>query len=194
MSDLDLQILLGFNEEDLNANRDCRLSTGQQEQIERSEHLHKRLLVGAGILLTLIVVVNAYLVLSGAIKEVSSFATVTQNQFYGLMLGLGIPTLFLGFFAWSAFQYALNKTDHSVQQVRGRVNFIKVEKAFSEKKPNGFIFYRIVEVYEIRIGRVQFENVNQNLMDVIQAADIYAFYYTKDPQIILSAERLTKGK
>lgn len=194
MSDLDLQALLDFNEEDLRANRDCRLSRRQQEQIESSEHLHKILLAGAGILLILIVVVNAYFVLSNAIKQMSLFAATDQNQLNGLMLGLGIPTFFLGFFARSSFQYARNKTDHTVQQVRGRVDFIKAEKVFSEKRPNGFISYRIVEIYELRIGKIQFENVNQKIMDMIQPGDIYAFYYTKDSKAILSAERLTKGK
>lgn len=66
MSDLELQILLGFNEEDLIANRDCRLSAKQQEQLNKSERLRKRLFVGTGIVLVLIAAGNAYGVISSA--------------------------------------------------------------------------------------------------------------------------------
>ena len=194
MSDLELQTLLGFNEEDLIANRDCRLSARQQEQINRSEWLRKRLFAGTGLVLVLIAAGNAYGVISSAAKQGFSFSVPSQNQLASLMLGLGISTLLFGFLAWSAFTFSAHTVDHSVQRVSGRVNFIKMEKAFSEKRPNGSIFYQTLEVYELRVGKVNFEDINQRIVDVIEAGETYAFYYAKDTKNILSAERIAKGK
>jgi len=194
MSDLELQTLLGFNEEDLIANRDCRLSARQQEQINRSERLRKRLFAGIGIVLVLIAAGNAYGVIASAAKQGFLFSAPSQDQIAGLVIGLGIPTLLFGFLAWGAFTFSAHKMDHSVQQVRGRVHFIKVEKAFSEKRPNGSIFYQSLEVYELHVGKVNFEDINQRILDVIEAGDIYTFYFVKGTKNILSAECIAKGK
>ena len=183
MSDLELQTLLEFDEEDLIANRKCRLSVRQQEQFNKSERLRTRLFIGAGIVLIFITIGNAYAVISSP----------PQNDITGIPIGLGIPALFLGFLAWSAFKIAANKVDYSVQQVRGRVNFVKMEKVFSEKRPNGSIFYRTLEIYKLHVGKINFE-ISQKIMDVMEAGDLYAIYYTKDTKDILSAERIAKGK
>jgi hypothetical protein len=184
MSDLELQTLLGFNEEDLMSNRDCRLSTRQQEQIIRSERFNQRLFIGTGIALIAIAVGNAYMIIS----------TTAQNHTLDVITSVGMPVLVLGFFAWSSFKLAAAKADHSVQQARGKVNFVKVEKVFPEKMPNGSIYYRTVEMYELRVGTVNFENINQALLNLVTQGDIYAVYYTKDTKGILSVDRITKGK
>jgi hypothetical protein len=193
MSDLELQNLLGFDEEDLVANRVCRLSTRQQNQIKKAELLDHRLLIGIGMVLVMIIAGNAYSVISSATKQGFSFSIASQDNITGMLLGLGIPALFLGFLAWSAFKFAANKVDYSVQQVRGRVNFVKMEKVFAEKRPNGSILYRTLEIYELHVGKINFE-ISQRIMDVMKAGDIYAIYYTKDTKDILSAERIAKGK
>ena len=115
MSDFELQTLLGFNEEDLIANRDCRLSARQQECITKSERLRKRLFIGTGIVLVLMAAGNAYGVISSAAKQGFSFSAPSQNQIAGLVMGLGIPTLLFGFLAWGAFTFSAHKMDHSVQ-------------------------------------------------------------------------------
>jgi hypothetical protein len=193
MSDLELQNLLGFDEEDLVANRDCRLSTRQQNQIKQVELLNHRLLIGTGMILVLIAAGNAYGVISSATKQGFSFSIASRDNITGMLIGIGIPTLLLGFLAWSAFKFAANKVDYSVQQVRGRVNFVKTEKAFWEKRPNGSILYRILEIYELHVGKINFE-ISQRIMDVMEAGDLYAIYYRKDTKDILSAERIAKGK
>jgi hypothetical protein len=193
MSDLELQTLLGFNEEDLIANRDCKLSARQQEQLNRSERLRKRLFLGTGIVLVLIAAGNAYGVISSAAKQGFLFSALSQNQIASLVFS-GILMLLFALLTWGAFTFSAHKMDHSVQLVRGRVHFIKVEKAFSEKRPNGSIFYRTLEIYELRVGKVNFEDINQRIMDVIEAGDLYAFYYVKDTKDILSAECIAKGK
>jgi hypothetical protein len=194
MSDLELQTLLDFNEEDLIANRDCRFSTRQRELLSKAAQSQKTLLLGTGLVLILIIAGNAFAVISNAIEQVDKIPPPSQPQLISLVFGLGIPTLVLGFFAWSAFKYARSKEEHSIQQARGKVHFVKTEKALAEKRPNGSIFYRRFEIYDLYIGTVRFDHVNEKITDIIENGDIYAFYYTKDTKTILSAECLAKGK
>jgi hypothetical protein len=193
MSDIELQKFFDFDEDDLAANRDCRLSPRQEKSIKEVEQLGTKLFVGTGILLILVAAGNAYAVILSAMKQGLSFSTASQNDILGVAIAIGIPGLLLGFLAWGSFKITASKVNHSVQQVRGRVNLIKVEKLFSEKRPNGSMLYRTVEIYELRVGKVNFENVNQKITDIIEAGDIYAFYYTKDAKDILSAEWIAKG-
>lgn len=194
MSDIELRKIFDFDEDDLAANRACRLSPGQAKRIREAELLNTRIFVGTGIVLLLIVVINAYVVVSSTIKQGGSFSTASQNDMINLVTGIGIPGLLLGFFAWGSFKIAAGKVDHSVRQVRGKVDFLKAEKLFSEKRPNGSMSYRTVAIYELRVGKVNFENVNQKIMDIMEAGDIYAFYYINDTKDILSAEQIAKGK
>ena len=194
MSDIDLQKLFDFDEEDLTANRSCKVSPRQEKRIQEAERLSSRIFRGTGLVLILLAVSNAYGVISSAIKQGWSFSTASQNDMIGIITSIGIPGLLLGFFASGSFKMAAAKADHSVQQVRGKVHFIRVEKVFPEKKPNGSMAFRTVEVYELRVGKVHFDNVSQQMMSIMEEGDIYAFYYTKDTKDILSAERITKGK
>jgi hypothetical protein len=194
MSDIELQNFFDFNEDDLTANRECMLSLRQKKRIKEAERLGTRLFVGTGIVLILIAVGNAYGVILSAMKQGLSISTASQNDIVGVAIVIGIPGLLLGSLAWGSFKIAASKVNHSVQQVRGKVNFIKVEKTFSEKRPNGSMLYRTAKVYELRVGKVSFDNVNQKITGLIEAGDIYAFYYTKDTKDILSAEWIAKGK
>jgi hypothetical protein len=194
MTDIELQKLFDFDQDDLVANRACTISPRQEKRIKEAERLGTGLFVGTGIVLILIAIGNAYGMISSAMKQGFSFSTASQNDIIDMVIGIGIPGLLLGFFAWGSFKIAANKLDHSVRQVRGKVNFVKVEKLFSEKRPNGSMTYRAIEEYELHVGRVKFENVNQEILSIIEAGDIYAFYYTKDSRDILSAELIAKGK
>ena len=194
MSDIELQKLFDFDKDDLAANRDCILSLRQEKRIKEAELSGIKGFVGTGIILMLIVAGNAYGVISNAVKQGFSFSTASQTDMVSMVIGIGIPGLLLVFFAWGSFKIAASRVDYSVQQVRGKVNFVRVEKLFSEKRPNGSMSYRTVEVYELLVGKVNFENINQKIMNMIEVGDTYAFYYTKDTKDILSAECLAKGK
>jgi len=194
MSDVDLQKLFYFDEEDLAANRSCKLSPRQENRIKEAERLASRIFRGTGIVLILLAGGNAYGVISSAIKQGLPFSTASQNDVIGIITSIGIPGLLLGFLAWGSFKMAAAKADHSIQQIRGKAYFIKVEKVFPEKKPNGSMAFRTVEAYELRVGNVHFDNVSQQMMSIMEEGNIYAFYYTKDTKDILSAERITKGK
>ncbi|MEW6028660.1 MAG: hypothetical protein AB1554_04160 [Chloroflexota bacterium] len=194
MSDIPLQRFFEFDEGDLHANRNGRLSPKQQKKIDEGERGAKNILVGAGVVFILIALGVSYGVLSSALGRGLSFSHITTDDIIGLGLGVGLPWLFLGLLAFGSFRMAFSKLDMSVQKVEGKVNFVKVEKRESYKTAGGSDSYRTVEEYELRVGKVNFEDVDEELLNIIEEGDTYAFYYTKDAKNILSAEFVAKGK
>jgi hypothetical protein len=104
-----------------------------------------------------------------------------------------VPTIIIGFFVWIMFWLASSKLDHSLQNVEGNVRLVKVEKTQSYKTASGSTSQRKVQQYELRVGRVKFEDVNEELLNILREGDIYIFYYTKDAKDILSCEFIRKG-
>jgi hypothetical protein len=51
-----------------------------------------------------------------------------------------------------------------------------------------------VQQYELRVGKIAFENVDEELLNIIEEGDTYSFYYTKQVKQILSCEFISKGK
>jgi hypothetical protein len=176
MSDVELQNILGFDHEDLAANRRGHLSPKQAKRIKNTQRLHSVLFAGAGIVAVLVIT-----------SLFSTFAT-PSNRFGNTTAKIGLPAVGLGFIAWGSFKISAQKADQTVQCVRGRVRFIKVEKVIPEKKPNGLWLYRSISDYELRVGNRAFENVNQKIFSALKEQDIYTFYYTKESKDILSAE------
>jgi hypothetical protein len=50
-----------------------------------------------------------------------------------------------------------------------------------------------VQQYEMRVGKIKFVDVDEELLNTINAGDTYIFYYTKDAKEILSCEFVRKG-
>jgi hypothetical protein len=194
MTDVELQMLFDFDEEDLAANRAGRLSLRQEKRIKEAQSVHTRFFVGTGILSILAAGGIAVGVTSSAIRHGVSLSTASQNYMTGMIATIGIPWFVLGLLAWISFKVAANKVDPTVQCVRGRANFIKAEKVFSEKQPNGSRSYRTVMENQLRVGKVIFENLDSRVFNILEEQDIYTFYYTKDSMDILSAEHIAKGK
>ena len=194
MSDVELQTLFDFDDEDLAANRVGRLSHRQEKRINEAQRVHARFFMGTGILSILAAAGIAVGVTSSAIKHGVSLSTASQNNITGIVADIGLPWFVLGLLAWISFKVAANKVDRTVQCVRGRVHFIKAEKVFLEKKPNGSMSYRSVMEYQLRVGNVRFENLDTQVFNILEEQDIYTFYYTKDRMDILSVECIAKGK
>lgn len=193
MPESQLQELFDFDEADLAANRNCILSTRQEKGINRAESRNSNLFTGLGLVSVLIIVVSAYNVVSRAVQRQDSLSNAPQSNIVGILVELGIPVLLFGVFAWGSFKLAAHRTSHTVQQVRGRINFVKTEKLFPEKNPNGSISYRTLEQYELHIGNIRFEDVNQTIMSILHNGDICSFYYLQDSKEVLSAELLAKA-
>ena len=192
MTDLELRNFFEFDEGDLIANRARRLSPKQEAKIQDIEKGSSRIFFWAGVVLVLFGIGASY----GILKPVLEFGNdiMGWSDLIGPFIGLAVVWGVLGFFAIGAFRLSRSRFDPSVQQVEGKVDFVKVEKQESYQTADDSTSYRTVEEYELRVGRVAFEDVDGELLDIIEEGDTYAFYYTKDTKDILSCEFVGKGK
>src|SRR5688572_742940 len=192
MSDIELKKFFEFDESDLNANRSGKLSAKQKSKLETSEKGADQIFVGAGIVLVVVALIIIYFVAGDSILRLLS-GELNSNDILTIALGGGLPALLFGFFAYGSFKLGASKLDNTVQTVQGKVNFVKVEKQVPTST-SSVSSYRTVEQYELRVGKIAFENVDEELLNIIEEGDTYAFYYTKDTKQILSCEFVSKGK
>ena len=193
MSDSELRKFFEFNAGDLAANRSGQLSPRQKTKLESDEKGADQIIVGAGIFFIIVALIIIYFVAGGVIRKLLSGTDLASGDMLTLVLGGGLPTLLFGFFAYGAFKIGFSKLDKSVQHVQGKVNFVKVEKQVPSST-SSVSSHRTVEQYELRVGKVAFENVDEELLNMIEEGDTYAFYYTKQTKQILSCEFISKGK
>jgi hypothetical protein len=194
MTDIQLRRFFDFDEADLAANRMGALSQKQKKRIQETEKDTSKTFrtIGFGlILLNLCIIAGFVLNVTG---EGFSLTTATRDDIIGMAAMMVVPTVIIGFFVWVMFWLAASKLDHSLQKAEGEVNFVKVEKRESYKTASGSTSQRTVQQYELRVGRVKFEDVNEELLNIIKEGDFYTFYYTRDAKEILSCEYITKGK
>lgn len=192
MSDSELRKFFEFNEGDLAANRSAKLSEKQKSKLESDEKGADQIIVGAGVVFIIIGLVIVYAVAGEAISRLFS-GNLLSSDILTIALGGGLPLLLFGFFGIGAFKIGFSKLDNSVQSVEGKVNFVKVEKQIEDSTSNAFR-YKTVQQYELRVGKVKFEDVDEELLNMIDEGDKYAFYYTKQTKKILSCELISKGK
>ena len=192
MSDIELRKFFEFDESDLSANRSGKLSPKQKKKLETSEKGADQIFVGAGIFFILIALVIIYFVSGDSILRLFSGA-LNSSDILTIALGGGLPALLFGFFAYGSFKIGASKLDNTVQNVQGKVNFVKVEKQVPTST-SSVSSYRTVEQYELRVGKIAFEDVDEELLNIMEEGDTYTFYYTKDAKEILSCEFISKGK
>src|SRR6187549_1597548 len=123
MSDSELRKYFKFNEADLAANRANKLSDKQQKALDEAETGANQIFIGAGIFFILLALLISWIVTSGIFEGDFSFSNLSSDDRMGLVLGIGLPWLLLGFFAYWSFRLAFSNLDNSVQSAQGRVNF-----------------------------------------------------------------------
>lgn len=192
MTDLELRNFFDFDEGDLAANRAGRLSPKQQEKINETEKGASQIFFWAGVILVLVGLGSSYGILKPALEF--GYEITGLSDLIGPFVGLAVTWGVVGFFAVGAFRLSKSKFDSSVQSVEGKVNFVKVEKEEWSQSTDEVRSSRTVEEYELRVGRIAFEDVDEELLNIIEEGDTYAFYYTKDTKDILSCEFISKGK
>ena len=192
MTDLELQKFFEFNESDLFTNRAGRLSPKQQEKINETEKGASQIFFWAGVVFILMALGATYGIVKPAFQR--GFAVDGLTDLIGPAVGLAIAWGILGFLAIGSFRLSRSKFDSSVQHVEGKVNFVKVEKEEWTESTDGIRSSKTVEEYELRVGRVAFEDVDEELLNIIEEGDTYTFYYTKETKDILSCEFINKGK
>ena len=162
------------------------------QKINETEKGASQIFFWAGIVFLLIALGSSVGVLLSAFD--AGFTLKSMEDLIDPAIGLAVTWGVLGFFAVGAFRLSKSKFDSSVQSVEGKVKFVKVEKEEWTQSTDGIRSSRTVEEYELRVGRVAFEDVDEELLHLIEEGDIYAFYYTKDSKEILSCEFISKAK
>jgi hypothetical protein len=193
MADIKLRKFFEFDESDLAANRSGKLSAGQKSRLETSEKGADQIFIGAGIFFIIVALIVIYFVAGESILKLFSGESLSSSDTLAIVLGGGLPALLFGFFAIGAFKLGTSKMDNSVQTVQGKVNFVKVEKQVPTST-SSVASYRTVQQYELRVGKIAFENIGEELLNIIEEGDTYAFHYTKQAKQILSCEFISKGK
>lgn len=194
MTDIQLRRFFDFDDADLVSNRMGRLSQKQEKRLKEEEKSTSKIFrtIGFGLILLNIGIIAGFIL--NVTGEGFSLATASRDDIIGMAAMMVVPTVIIGFFVWVMFWLAASKLDYSLQQVEGEVNFVKVEKSQSYKTASGSTSQRTVQQYELRVGRFKFEDVNEELLNIIKEGDVYMFYYTKDTKEILSCEFIAKGK
>lgn len=173
-----LQQYFNFTQNDLQANRQGRVTENQQAHVKgKVQRFNSRIII-----FIIVVAVIAFGV-NFAIRMAAA-----SDAFSG-----SIPTAALGpvitiaiLFFFMAFR-TNKKNDFSLKKAEGTVNFVWVERQVSNMDRTG---YKTEKSLEMRVGGVSF-NVNQNLMDIINQGDNVRFYYTGGGEIV-SAEFVDK--
>jgi len=179
MTDVELRKFFGFDEEDLIANRLGQLSQKQEAKLLKSAGQSRFWLFVIGAIVFL-----AFS--SGPIWQLTHGAAFSIGA--GILILLGV--LIGGFFIINGVQ---NKSVPAIAKAEGNVNFVKVEKDAVKKDVHGHLKTVKVEQYELRVDKVNFENVDEELINLIVPGGTYIVYYDPNEKTILSVEFVSKG-
>jgi hypothetical protein len=173
MDDLALRDYFGFDEFDLDANRNGRLSEKQQKEMANLDKGTSPILIGLD--LFLFAVASIFPIVFKQINLVTGIWMLIWG-------GLGCYVLYCILFPSST---PISKI--IVKKAEGPVHFVAVESGAAGSE---------IE-YNLRIGKEKLEDVDQELTDIMNKGDVFAVYYydRKDSsgKHILSAEWLSKG-
>ena len=189
MSDQQLMNHLGFDESELQANRNGRISEKQKARLQIKETGSK---TGA-LFLGLVFLGSALLGLGIAIVEVLNSHDLTFTIIISTVFGCIWPLIWgaAGFFS---LRRAFAKVETKVGKVEGPVNILKVIRRNYDSNTQTYTDYN---AYELRVGGRIFD-VRSDLPNFMAQGDVYAVYYaefnlTDKKKEILSAELLTNA-
>ncbi|HVM71678.1 MAG TPA: hypothetical protein VMT91_07955 [Anaerolineales bacterium] len=163
-----------FDESDLEANRNGRLSDSQRRKLLALDKGTNPILIG------LVVIFFAVASIFPLVYRQVNPATVIWVLIWG---GLGCYVLYCILFPSST---SIAKI--TVKKAEGPIRFVAVESGSSGNELE----------YELRIGKVKLDREDHELTDIMKAGDVFAVYYydRKDGtgNHILSAQWLSAGK
>jgi len=180
-SDLELRKFFSFDESDLVANRNGQVTPKQEKLLKQSATIGKIISTVLGFA---ILAWGVYFPGRGIIRDFIRFGYDAGSLISGATF-----ILVMAAFAFLFLRGLFTKKIFSVETVEGQVNFIAVEKKVGSSTNS---IATKVRQYEMRVGNEKFDNVGEDLPNIIHEGDVYAFYYTGDTHHILSCEFISK--
>lgn len=175
MSEQKLQKALGFDDSDLSANRAGQLTSRQAKAVSRSEQLDTIISLSLGTIFILVAAFFSYGPISSLVSSGASLTSLSANDLKLLAIP-GILWLIMGTFSMIYFIKAFKKTGRAVMNAKGKVSFVKVERRVEDS--NGHFLHDEMH-YDMHVGQVNFNSINENLLNVIDPDDTYVFYYVE---------------
>jgi hypothetical protein len=191
MGDPQLMKLFDFDESELQANRNGRLSEKQKARLSADEKNQKgcSAILGGFLMLIALVGVGIAVAAIPAIINEDRGAAIAIGVVFGC-----IWPLVWGGIGFIQVRRAFVKMEVKVRKAEGPINIVK---AIREDYNPSTKTHSEYSVYELRVGKRVFE-VESEVADVMTQGDVYAVYYadinlddSEDP--VLSAELLEKG-
>jgi len=178
-SDLELQKFFNFDESDLVANRKGQVTPKQEKLLKQSATIGKIISIILGFA---ILIWGVYFPVREIITDYIRFGI--YNRSIGGLIFILVMTAFAFLFLRGLF----TRKKFSIEKVEGQVNFIA-----TEKKTTSFTSNKDTKIrhYEMRVGSEKFD-VSEDLLNIIDESDVYAFYFTGDTRNILSCEFILK--
>jgi hypothetical protein len=183
-----LQKYFHFDESDLFANRNGRLTTKQQIRLVGDERFFDKFRLVGGILL-LWIAIGPAIVMMVIFTPCISNLCAAWDPFERFFLPFFVlfwtpPWIYWGI---HVLRNALTtRTDYSLQTVEGPVNIVKTESTDAQTD-------QAVDEYELHIGMQEFD-CDSEMANLMMQGDLYAVYYIEDTKEIMSAELLAKSK
>lgn len=160
-----------FDDKDLLANRNLKLSEKQTRKRKDVDQFAERFVLWLFLFFLVLTLVMGFF----AIRSITDIA-------------LWIWTvIFLLFTLWT-LRGVITKVDDSVQRVRGKAEFVRVEK-LSGVPTDSMSERRLETFYEMHVGGETFRNVNPALIEYMEGRE-FSVYYTKTTKQILSVEEV----
>ncbi len=171
MKEDQLKGYFSYDEKDLFANRGGKLSEKQSKKRKDVDQFAERF------------VLWSFLIFSAIGLVLGFFAIRAMNNVF-LWVWTGVALVLAVFL----FRGVITKVDDSLQSVRGKTEFVKVEK-MSGSPTDSMSERRLESFYEMHVGGETFRNVNPALIEYMQGCE-FVVYYTKTTKQILSVEEI----
>ena len=196
MPETTLNNVLNFDEADLAANRNGRLTQKQQGLLTEKYKSNRALYSVIGVVI-IVMFCGSFLarIIPPLLEATGNGGSTTPSLLTALPM-LAIAGFFVLVFGVIivlvlrvVFGKARREADTAVRRAEGKVNFVWVERE-ERNTSNVGPRSRTVRSLEMRVGADNtFKNVNAQLPSVIGQDEEWIFYYTNHPFRILSAEK-----
>src|SRR5689334_2507972 len=167
MSEIKLKKFFDFDEGDLAANRSGRLTAGQKEKLDAQLKAYKGNYLNRGLIVIVALVIFVVVAGAAVLKLPEDVRGMISPRLVMGPIGIAIVLAFL-------FMRGNKPVNTAVKKVEGPVNIVRVEKVVIDHARGAgkkTIYRKKIQVYEMRVGGTKFDNVSEELPNLIQQGD-----------------------